>query len=242
MIERAIENRFSDYLSLFPVTGLIGPRQVGKTTLAKQLTKNLAFLYLDLERQVERDKLEEDPAFFLSQFSDRTVILDEIQFMPQLFSELRGLVDENRKPGRFIILGSASPDIIRGSSETLAGRIGYLQLTPFLLLEVSHDIEGLWVRGGFPESYLAKSERDSNLWRVNFIQTYIQRDLGLLGLQTNVQLMERFWRMLAGSQGAFLNSQRLGRSLGVSNATIMRYTDFLEGAFMLRGGDAIRIC
>ena len=234
MIERAIENRFSDYLSLFPVTGLIGPRQVGKTTLAKQLTKNLAFLYLDLERQVERDKLEEDPAFFLSQFSDRTVILDEIQFMPQLFSELRGLVDENRKPGRFIILGSASPDIIRGSSETLAGRIGYLQLTPFLLLEVSHDIEGLWVRGGFPESYLAKSERDSNLWRVNFIQTYIQRDLGLLGLQTNVQLMERFWRMLAGSQGAFLNSQRLGRSLGVSNATIMRYTDFLEGAFMLR--------
>lgn len=131
MIERAIENRFSDYLSLFPVTGLIGPRQVGKTTLAKQLTKNLAFLYLDLERQVERDKLEEDPAFFLSQFSDRTVILDEIQFMPQLFSELRGLVDENRKPGRFIILGSASPDIIRGSSETLAGRIGYLQLTLF---------------------------------------------------------------------------------------------------------------
>ncbi len=146
--------------------------------------------------------------------------------MPQLFSELRGLVDENRKPGRFIILGSASPDIIRGSSETLAGRIGYLQLTPFLLLEVSHDIEGLWVKGGFPESYLAKSERDSNLWRVNFIQTYIQRDLGLLGLQTNVQLMERFWRMLAGSQGAFLNSQRLDRSLGVSNATIMRYTDF----------------
>lgn len=100
----------------------------------------------------------------------------------------------------------------------------------------------MWVRGGFPESYLAKSERDSNLWRVNFIQTYIQRDLGLLGLQTNVQLMERFWRMLAGSQGAFLNSQRLDRSLGVSNATIMRYTDFLEGAFMLRGGDAIRIC
>ncbi len=234
MIKRAIQTRFADYLSLFPVTGIIGPRQVGKTTLARQLTSNHSFLYLDMERQVDRDKLKDDPAFFLSQFSDRTVILDEIQFMPQLFSELRGLVDGDRKPGRFIILGSASPDIIRGSSETLAGRIGYLQLTPFLLSEVEYDIEGLWVKGGFPESYLTKSEKNSNLWRANFIQTYIQRDLGMLGLQTNVRLMERFWWMIAGSQGALLNSQRLGRSLGVSNATIVRYIDFLEGAFMLR--------
>ena len=234
MIKRNINQQFSEYLDVFPITGIVGPRQVGKTTLAKNIEIEKDFLYLDLERQVDRDKLSGDPSFFLSQFQEKCVILDEVQFMPELFSELRGIVDENRRPGRFIVLGSASPDIIRGTSETLAGRIGYLELTPFTTSEVDNDLDKLWIRGGFPDSYLARTDKASNLWRTNFIRTYIQRDLGLLGLQTDVRTMERFWRMLSNVQGALLNVQKLGRSLDVSNITIMRYIDFLEGAFMIR--------
>ena len=163
-------------------------------------------MYLDLERQSDQEKLSHDPAYFLSQFKDKCVILDEIQFMPELFNELRGLVDNDRKPGRFIILGSASPDLIRGSAETLAGRIGYWKLTPFNLNEVT-DIRKLWIYGGFPDSFLAKTEKASKLWRRNFIQTYIHRDLGLLGLNTDISIMEKFWQLIASAQGGMLNAQ-----------------------------------
>lgn len=232
-LKRHIIGEFREYLQIFPVTGIIGPRQVGKTTLAKSITADKDFLYLDLERQTDRDKLTNDPAFFLSQFKDKCVVLDEIQFMPELFNELRGLVDEYRKPGRFIILGSASPDLIRGSSETLAGRIGYLELTPFTVWEVD-DLQKLWVRGGFPDSYLVAGEKISKLWRHNFIQTYIHRDLGLLGLNTNVQVMERFWRLLASAQSNLMNAEQFGRAIDVDRKTVTRYIDFLEGAFILR--------
>lgn len=231
-ISRHIQDKFQEYIQLFPATGIIGPRQVGKTTLAKHSASDHDFLYLDLERQTHRDKLV-DPVFFLSQFKEKCVILDEIQFMPQLFAELRGIIDEDRRPGRFIILGSASPDIIRGSSETLAGRVGYLELTPFTALEVD-DLGRLWVRGGYPLSYLAPSAKAGILWRRQFIKTYIQRDLGLLGLNTDVAVMERFWRILASAQGQLLNAENLGRSLGISRTTIKRYIEFLEGAFVLR--------
>lgn len=226
-------SEFREYLNVFPVTGIIGPRQVGKTTLAKSMTADKDFLYLDLERQTDREKLTNDPAFFLSQFKDKCVVLDEIQFMPELFNELRGLVDEHRRAGRFIILGSASPDLIRGSSETLAGRIGYIELTPFTVQEVD-DAQKLWVRGGFPDSYLAKDEKTSKLWRSNFILTYIQRDLGLLGLNTDPKLMERFWQLVASVQGGLLNAQQFGRNLDLSQPTIKHYIDFLEGAFILQ--------
>lgn len=232
-IKRQITGLFEEYTQLFPATGILGPRQVGKTTLAKQVAKTKEFMYLDMERYTDREKLMGDPAFFLSQFADRCVILDEIQFMPELFTELRGIIDASPRPGRFILLGSASPDILKGSAETLAGRIGYLQLTPFTLGEVN-EIQELWLRGGFPLSYLALTPRASGLWRRHFIDTYIQRDLGLLGLQTSVQLMDRFWRILATAQGNLLNAESLARSLGVSRPTVMRYIDFLEGAFMLR--------
>ena len=231
-ISRHIQDKFQEYIQLFPATGIIGPRQVGKTTLAKHSASDHDFLYLDLERQTHRDKLV-DPVFFLSQFKEKCVILDEIQLMPQLFAELRGIIDEDRRPGRFIILGSASPDIIRGSSETLAGRVGYLELTPFTALEVD-DLGRLWVRGGYPLSYLAPSAKAGILWRRQFIKTYIQRDLGLLGLNTDVAVMERFWRILASAQGQLLNAENLGRSLGISRTTIKRYIEFLEGAFVLR--------
>jgi predicted AAA+ superfamily ATPase len=231
-IKRIISNEFEEYLQLFPATGIIGPRQVGKTTLARQMAGLGDFLYLDLESQSDRDKLD-DPVYFLSQFRKRCVILDEIQFMPRLFGALRGIIDADRRPGRFIILGSASPDIIRNSADTLAGRIGYLELTPFNLTEVENE-QQLWLRGGFPLSYLAPSDRASSTWRRNFIQTYIQRDLGLLGLNSDRVVMDRFWRMLATAQGNQLNAENFARSLDVSRPTIMRYLDFLEGAFMLR--------
>ncbi len=231
-VKRHILFAFEEYLEIFPATGILGPRQAGKTTLAKQVMANTDYLYLDLESLTDREKLK-DPAFFLSQFADKCVILDEVQFMPEIFAALRGIIDAGRKPGRFILLGSASPDIIRGSAESLAGRIGYLQLTPFTLMEVD-DMWRLWLRGGFPLSYLAATTRASSLWRKSFIETYIQRDLGLLGLQTSVQLMDRFWRILSTAQGNLLNAESLGRSLDVSRSTIMRYLDFLEGAFMLR--------
>jgi predicted AAA+ superfamily ATPase len=231
-IKRKISLEFEEYLQLFPATGIIGPRQVGKTTLARQMAGSADFLYLDLESPTDRDKLE-DPIYFLSQFSERCVILDEIQFMPKLFGALRGIIDANRRPGRFIILGSASPHIIRNSADTLAGRIGYLELTPFTLMEAVNE-QQLWLRGGFPLSYLAVSDRASSTWRRNFVQTYIQRDLGLLGLNTDMVVMDRFWRMLATAQGNQLNAENFARSLDVSRPTIMRYLDFLEGAFMLR--------
>lgn len=232
-INRHISANFQEYMDIFPVTGIIGPRQVGKTFLAKKIAQEKDYIYLDLERQADREKLANDPSFFLSQFKDQCVILDEIQFMPEIFHELRGLVDEDRRPGKYIILGSASPDIIRGSSETLAGRVGYIELTPFLFKEVN-DIQKLWVRGGFPDSYLAKSDKASKLWLQNFILTYIQKDLGLLGLRTDVKVMERFWRMIASCQGGLLNAQQFGRGIDMDRKTVINYIDFLEGAFILR--------
>jgi predicted AAA+ superfamily ATPase len=231
-LTRKIAPAFEEYLKIFPATGIIGPRQVGKTTLVKEFASQKELFYLDLEDSSDREKLV-DATFYFDQFPERNFILDEIQFMPQLFNELRGIIDSNRRPGRFVVIGSASPDIIRVSSESLAGRIGYLELTPFSLAEVDSTSK-LWVRGGFPLAYLADTDRISSLWRNNFISTYIQRDLGLLGLQTDVQIMDRFWRMLATSQGNLLNTESFARSLDVSRPTILRFLHFLEGAFMIR--------
>jgi predicted AAA+ superfamily ATPase len=231
-LTRKIAPAFEEYLKIFPATGIIGPRQVGKTTLVKEFASQKELFYLDLEDSSDREKLV-DATFYFDQFPERNFILDEIQFMPQLFNELRGIIDSNRRPGRFVVIGSASPDIIRVSSESLAGRIGYLELTPFSLAEVDSTSK-LWVRGGFPLAYLADTDRISSLWRNNFMSTYIQRDLGLLGLQTDVQIMDRFWRMLATSQGNLLNTESFARSLDVSRPTILRFLHFLEGAFMIR--------
>jgi predicted AAA+ superfamily ATPase len=213
-IQRSIVSEFEEYLKIFPVTGIIGPRQVGKTTLTKQIGIERSFEYLDLEKPEDRQKLS-DPVLYFSEFQEKDFIIDEIQLLPNLFPTLRGIIDQNRRPGRFIILGSASPEIINKSSETLAGRIGYLELTPFLLNEVG-ALDQLWLRGGFPLSFLANNENASHLWRKNFINTYIQLDLGKLGLQTDVQIMERFWYLLASSHGNLLNihSQQVSQFSG----------------------------
>jgi uncharacterized protein len=232
--DRNILPLLQEYLSIFPAVGLLGPRQVGKTTLAKNLKLEKDSLYLDLEKASDRAKLV-DPELFLKAHADKTVILDEIQLMPELFAELRSLIDEQREPGRFILLGSASPDLIRKSADSLAGRIGYLELTPFYLGEIDSDeLQKLWIRGGFPLSFLAKTERESQLWRQNFIKTYLERDLAQIGLSTDPRLVERFWMMLANAQGGIWNAESFAKALGITRPTVNRYLEFLEGSFMVR--------
>jgi len=232
--QRYIQSLIEEYMEIFPAVGILGPRQVGKTTLVKNLSWGKNKIYLDLEKASDRAKLS-DAELFLTNHQDSTVILDEIQLMPDLFAELRSSIDEDRRPGRFILLGSASPDLIRSSADSLAGRIGYLELTPFTLEEVlEEEMERLWMRGGYPLSFLASTERVSNLWRENFIKTYIERDLGLLGLNTDPKLVERFWIMLAHAQGSLWNADNFARALGITRPTVSRYLEFLEGSFMVR--------
>lgn len=233
-IIRNIEPLLAEYLTIFPVVGIVGPRQVGKTTLAKSLAKNQSIHYLDLESAADRQKLS-DPVLYLQNHQDKLIILDEIQQMPQLMAELRGIIDADRRVGRFIILGSASPTLIKKSADSLAGRIGYIELPSFTLNEVGNENETkLWHRGGFPLSYLAGSERGSMIWRKNFIKTYIEKDLALLGLTAEPQTIERFWRMLASVHGNLWNSESIGRSMGLTHPTISRYLDLMEGAFLVR--------
>ncbi|HSI78179.1 MAG TPA: ATP-binding protein [Lunatimonas sp.] len=232
--ERYIQALFEEYMEIFPAVGIVGPRQVGKTTLVKNLSWANNKIYLDLEKASDRAKLS-DVELFLTNHQDKTIILDEIQLMPELFAELRSSIDEDRRPGRFILMGSASPDLIRSSADSLAGRIGYIELTPFALEEIlAEEMERLWMRGGYPLSFLASTERISNLWRENFIKTYIERDLGLLGLNTDPKLVERFWIMLAHVQGSLWNGDNFARALGITRPTVTRYLEFLEGSFMVR--------
>lgn len=234
VIIRNIEPLLAEYLTIFPVVGIIGPRQVGKTTLAKSLAKNQAIHYLDLESAADRQKLS-DPVLYFQNHQDKLIILDEIQQMPQLMTELRGIIDADRRVGRFIILGSASPTLIKKGADSLAGRIGYIELSSFTLNEIGSENETkLWHRGGFPLSYLAGSERGSMIWRKNFIKTYIEKDLALLGLSAEPQTIERFWRMLASVHGNLWNSESIGRSMGLTHPTINRYLDLMERAFLVR--------
>jgi uncharacterized protein len=230
--DRAIFPLLEEFLGIFPAVGILGPRQVGKTTLVKNLNLEREAFYIDLEKASDRLKLS-DPELFLKAHQDKTVILDEIQFMPELFAELRSLIDENRVPARFILLGSASPDLIRNSVDSLAGRIGYLELPPFTVQEVD-QVDTLWQRGGFPLSFLANSERISYIWRENFIKTYIERDLGMLGLNTDPRQVEKFWMIMAHAQGSIWNGDGISRALGLTRPTVNRYLEFLEGSFMIR--------
>ena len=167
VINRVAQASLHEYLTIFPAVGIVGPRQVGKTTLAKNLRLSTEIHYLDLESEADRQKLT-DPVLYLANYSNKTVVLDEIQQMPELFAELRGIIDADRRPGRFILLGSASPELMRKSADSLAGRIGYIELTPLLQQEIEiSNQQNLWVKGGFPLSYLATTERASLIWRKN---------------------------------------------------------------------------
>ena len=224
-------------LSYFPVVAIIGPRQVGKTTLVKQLITEIQsdFLYLDLERTSDLNKLT-DAELFLSQNRKKLVVIDEIQIRSDLYQLLRSLVDEDRRPGQFILLGSASPELIRDSSETLAGRIAYHRLYPLSLEEIPSQIvqNDLWIKGGFPNSLLAPSNELSQQWMENFIQTYLNRDLLQLGLNASTNTIRNLWSMMAHTCGQLLNTTTLANSLSISSPTVKRYLDFLEGAFLLK--------
>jgi len=230
----------SDCINLienFPALGIVGPRQVGKTFLVNLLREHLTkeSIYLDLELDSDIIKLK-DPQFFLQQFADKTVILDEVQRLPNLYPLLRALIDQNRVPGRYILLGSASPELIRDVSESLAGRIAYLELSPLAINEISdqYSPNNVWMRGGFPLSLLANSESSALEWIRYFVRSYIERDLPLLGLQVSPIQIERLWKMLAHLNGQVLNTSEVANSLGISVNTAKRYIDFMENAFLIR--------
>lgn len=225
-------------LAQFPAVALVGPRQAGKTTLAEQIAKGRPSVYLDLESPGNRTKLAE-PALYLSGHEDKLVILDEIQRVPELFQTLRGLIDQGRqrriRTGRFLLLGSASGGLLRQSGESLAGRIAFVELGPFDVLEIEgHARDTLWIRGGFPDSFLAATDEASAIWRENFIRTYLERDIPQLGPRVPADTLRRFWTMLAHVQGGMLNAAQLARGLGVDGKTVARYLDLLVDLLLVR--------
>jgi predicted AAA+ superfamily ATPase len=238
MIKRVLHHDVLQSLQHFPAVGLVGARQVGKTTLAQMIAKQWPekTLYLDLERPTDYSTLSE-PELFLSRHADKMVIIDEIQLRGDLFPVLRSLIDMDRRPGRFLLLGSSSPDLIRQSGESLAGRIAYHELSPLLLSELSSDkMDLLWMRGGFPDSFLAASDEVSTQWREDFIMTYLQRDLSFMGYDIRIPVMKlrRFWQMLAHTHGQLANLSQLAMNMELSRQSIHKYLDILQETFMVR--------
>ncbi len=243
MIPRLAQPKLRRLLQQFPAVALLGPRQVGKTTLALSLAEELGehALYLDLELPSDRAKLSE-PELYLAQHADRLVIFDEIHRLPGIFATLRSLIDQRRRKGKrngqFLLLGSASIDLLQQSAETLAGRIAYEELTPFSVAEVAAAGVGtadqLWVRGGFPDGFLAASDADSLRWRSAFIQTYLERDVPALGPRIPAETLRRYWQMLAHNQGQMLNAAQLANGLGVSGHTVARYLDIMVDLLLVR--------
>lgn len=236
MLKRALQAGLEASLRKFPVVGIVGSRQTGKTTLAKTVQQTVApkSVYLDLELPSDLHKLQ-SPELYLRQFSDRLVIIDEIQRMPELFPLLRALVDQKRSGGRFLILGSASPEMIKHASESLAGRIIYHELSPFTLIETGlKRAEQLWLRGGYPSSYLSKSDEESFAWRESFIRTYLEMDLPQLGIRVPAPQIRRFWTMLAHVHGQQWNASRIAGSLGITAPTVKHYLDILDETFVVR--------
>ena len=236
MIKRFLKESVEKSLMKYPVVGILGSRQVGKTTLAKIIKERMKkkVIYLDLELPSDLNKLQ-DPELYLSRFEDTLVIIDEIQLMPSLFPLMRALVDRNRSAGRFLILGSASLELIRHSSESLAGRIIYHELSSFSLSETnSENIQKLWLRGGYPESYLSRNNDESYIWREAFIKSYLETDIPRLGIRIPAQQLRRFWTMIAHSHGQLWNASKIAGSLGISAPTVTSYLDILEETFIVR--------
>ena len=240
-IERLLNSDLTKSIAQNPVTAVIGPRQCGKSTLVRHALKSHKnTLFLDLELPSDLRKLS-DPELFLREQSARLVCIDEVQHKPDLFPLLRALVDMDRRPGRFVILGSASRDVIRQSGETLAGRIHYVELTPFVWRELEPlagkerwTFKDCWWRGGFPPAFLSRDERQGALWRRDLVHDYLSRDIPQFGIPIPAPTMLRFWKMLAHYHGSLLNSAKLGQALDISHTTVRRYVDILEQTFMVR--------
>lgn len=238
MFERYLTPILLQELQHSPAVALLGPRQVGKTTLALEVARGRGSVYLDLESERDRAKLDQ-PELYLAQHLDKLVILDEVHRAPALFPVLRGLIDEARRQGRragqYLLLGSASLDLLKQSGESLAGRIAYLELGPLMGLEAaSLSVDVLWLRGGFPESLLAPSDARSLRWRQNFIRTYLERDVPQFGPRIASDTLRRFWTMLAHAQGGLLNVAQLARNLGVDAKTAGSYLDLLCALLLVR--------
>lgn len=240
MITRHQQQRLQQLMQQFPIVGLIGPRQCGKTTMAKLWSKQQAqqAIYFDLESPLDVRNFS-DAEFFLLQLTKEKIIIDEVQRLPELFPLLRSLIDKHKRKGRFLLLGSASPQLIKGASESLAGRIAYIEAHPFNITEVyksNNDIQRHWFRGGFPDAFLSKNDMNWFNWMDSFFKSFIERDLNTLfgGVTFSPQLMFKLWRMLAHFHGGIWNAQSFAKSLDVSPTTINKYVDYLEGAFVLR--------
>jgi uncharacterized protein len=238
MIRRRIHAHLVDLLDYSPAVALVGPRQAGKTTLALKIGEARPSLYLDLESDADRTKLS-DPELYLAEHADKLVIIDEVHRLPNLFQPLRSLIDRGRRAGRrsgrFLLLGSASMDLLKQSAESLAGRVSYLELGPFDVLELDVDeFDPLWVRGGFPESFLAKTDAHSLRWRQDFIRTYLERDIAQFGPRIATETLRRFWTMLAHAQGSLLNAAQLARGLGVDGKTVANYLDLMVDLLLVR--------
>jgi len=238
MLSRELQTSVVDALDHTAAVALLGPRQVGKTTLALRIAQLRKAIYLDLESERDRARLAQ-PELYFEDHRDKLVILDEIHRVPGLFPVLRGQIDRSRRKGRrtglYLLLGSASMDLLKQSGETLAGRIAYLELSPFTLLELpaqAHD--SLWVRGGFPESLLATDEARSLRWRHDFIRTYLERDVPQFGPRIAAATLRRFWTMLAHHQGGLLNTAQFARNLGVDVKTAGGYLDLLVDLLLVR--------
>jgi predicted AAA+ superfamily ATPase len=238
MFERKIMASLREDLASTPAVALLGPRQAGKTTVAHELAQQSDNVYLDLESELDRAKLA-SPELYLGERLDRLVVLDEVHRVPGLFPVLRGLIDRARRSGRrsglYLLLGSASLDLLQQAGESLAGRIAYRELTPFNVQELPEaEHTRLWVRGGFPESYLARTPAASLRWRQDFIRTYVERDIPLFGGRVGSEALRRLWGMLAHQQGALVNASVLARSLALDMRTVNRYLDLLVEMFLVR--------
>lgn len=238
MLNRRLKNRLTHLIDHYPAVGLLGPRQVGKTTLALEIAGLRPSVYLDLESVTDLARLS-DPEHYLADHDDELVVLDEVHRVPALFQTLRGVIDRGRrrekKTGRFLLLGSAAIDLLKQSGETLAGRISYLELAPFDALEVPSDrLDTLWVRGGFPSSFLADDDALSLKWRQDFIRTYLERDIPQFGPRIPAETLRRFWTMLAHNQAGLLNAANLARGLGVDGKTVASYLDLLVDLLLVR--------
>lgn len=236
-IKRNLKNNIEKYLTHFPVVVILGARQVGKTTLAKRIIDSLnkESLYLDLELHSDINKLS-DPELFLNHNKDKCIIIDEVQRMPEFFPLLRSIIDQERVPGRFILLGSANTHVLKLSSESLAGRVSYVELTGFLLNEVAEisKAENLWLKGGFPEPFMIDDDEIRQIWYNSFLKTVTERDLPQLGLKVSSQTVLRFIRMLGANQGGLLNKSSLSKSLGISHANINEILNYLNAIFLIR--------
>ena len=234
-LKRLVKQKITSYQNIFPVIGILGPRQCGKSTLVKHFLKDIKNVaYFDLEKYDDLAKITENPLAFFDTYQDKIICLDEIQKLPHIFATMRGVIDKNRKNGKFFVLGSASPELIKQTAESLAGRIGYIELTPFHILEIENsDLKSHWLRGGFPESYLAVNDENSFIWRDAYLKNIIERDIQEFRKIDSVTVL-KLLRFLTHYHGQRENYTEIAKDFSVGELTVKNYIDILESMYLIR--------